>query len=120
MMFRKILCLLCIVSFQLVSSGMVAAGSLSKAQWVEISDDKNQFDKNCDYKVWVIEDKKWRETWYLEGFDSENAFYTINRQSSLWTDKAAYYALNHKDKRKFLIGDNFIDVVTFALCLPIK
>jgi len=99
---------------------MVMADVQSQAQWVDISDDKKVFDKNCDYKVWIIEDKKWRETWYLEGFDSENAFYTINRQSSLWINKDAFYALNHKDKRKFLIGENFIDVVTFALCLPAK
>ena len=119
-MFRKLLCSLCIVLIQLVSSGLVMAGGHSSAQWIDISDDKSMFDKNCDYKVWVIEDKKWRETWYLEGFDAENAFYTINRQSSVWSDKDAFYALNHKEKRKFLIGENFIDVVTFALCLPAK
>ena len=116
----KLLCAFCIVLFQFVSTGSVMAEGHSRTHWVDISDDKNKFDKNCDYKVWIIEDKKWRETWYLEGFDDENAFYTINRQSSLWSDKDAFYALNHKEKRKFLIGENFIDVVTFALCLPDK
>jgi len=119
-MFRKVLCSLGFVLFQTVSSGLAIAGDHSRAQWVDISDDKSMFDKNCDYKVWVIEDEKWRETWYLEGFDAENAFYTINRQSSVWRDKDAFYALNHKEKRKFLLGENFIDVVTFALCLPAK
>jgi len=119
-MYRKLLCLLCLMLFQILSTGSVIAGDHSTAQWVDISDDKSMFDKNCDYKVWIIEDKKWRETWYLEGFDAENAFYTINRQSSLWSDKDAFYALNYKEKRKFLIGDNFIDVVSFALCLPDK
>jgi len=119
-MYRKILCLLGCVLFQIASSGLAIAGDHSRAQWVDISDDKSMFDKNCDYKVWVIEDEKWRETWYLEGFDAENAFYTINRQSSVWRDKDAFYALNHKEKRKFLLGENFIDVVTFALCIPAK
>jgi len=96
------------------------AEGYSRAQWVDISNDKNLFDKKCDYKVWVLEEKEWRETWYLEAFDSENAFYTINRQSSAWSDTDYFYALNYKNKTKFLIGENFIDVVPFALCLTAK
>ena len=119
-MSQKLLYSLCLVFFLSASSSLVMAGGYSRAQWVDISNNKNLFDKNCDYKVWVLEEKKWRETWYLEAFDSENAFYTINRQSSLWSDRDDFYALNYKDKTKFLIGENFIDVVPFALCLTAK
>lgn len=116
-MFQKFLISFCLVSFVSIGSSQVLADEKTKSKWVDISKDTQHFDKKCDYKVWVIEDKKWRETWYLEAFDAENAFYTINRQSSAWNDRDDFYALNHKDKTKFLIGDNHIDVVTFALCL---
>jgi hypothetical protein len=106
--------------FLFASSNFVIAGEYSRAQWVDISNNKDVFDKNCDYKVWVLEEKEWRETWYLEAFDSENAFYTISRQSSTWSDKDYFYALNYKDKTKFLIGENSINVVPFALCLTAK
>ncbi|WP_231882858.1 hypothetical protein, partial [Oleiphilus sp. HI0132] len=106
--------LVCVLVF---GSGSVLADKHGRSQWVDISSDKKPFNKNCDYKVWVLEDKEWAETWYLEAFDSENAFYTINRQSSIWSDKDDFYALNYKDKTKFLTGENFIEVVPFALCL---
>lgn len=113
------LTLVSIVSFLFFSAGVLADGH-SRSSWVDISDDKKPFDKHCDYKVWVIEDGEWTETWYLEAFDSENAFYTINRNSTVWNDTDAFYALNFEDKRKFLIGEKHIDVKTFALCLPVK
>lgn len=116
-MLHKYLYSLCLVFLLSAGSGLVIAKEHSRAQWVDVSQDKKLFDKNCDYKVWVLEGKEWRETWYLEAFDGENAFYTINRQSSMWNDKDDFYALNYKDKTKFLIGENFINVVTFALCL---
>lgn len=119
-MFQKLLCSLCLVAFLSTGSSIVIAGEHSRTQWVDISTDKKPFDKNCDYKVWVLEEKQWRETWYLEAFDSENAFYTINRQSSVWSDRDDFYALNYKDKTKFLTGENFIDVTPFALCLMNK
>lgn len=100
-----------------ITSGLSYAGGHARSKWVDISDDKNFFDKNCDYKVWVLEDKEWNETWYLEAFDAENAFYTINRQSTSWSKEDAFYALNYTDKTKFLIGENFINVKTFSLCL---
>jgi hypothetical protein len=103
-----------------MTASLAMAGEYSRAQWVDISKDKGLFDKNCDYKVWVLEDKEWRETWYLEAFDSENAFYTINRQSSVWSDRDDFYALNYKNKTKFLTGENAIDVVPLALCLKAK
>jgi len=106
-----------LLSFLTASSGLVLAGEHARSKWVDISDDKNFFDKNCDYKVWVMQDGEWSETWYLEAFDAENAFYTISQQSSTWSDTDAFYALNYQDKSKFLIGENFIDVVTFSLCL---
>jgi len=108
------------VFFLSASSSFVIAKEYSRAQWLDISNDKNFYDKNCDYKVWVLEDKEWSETWYLEAFDRENAFYTINRQSSVWNDRDDFYALNYKDKTKFLVGENFIKVVPFALCLTAK
>jgi len=112
---------LCLVFFLSFTSSQVMAGvEHPHAKWVDISNDKNFFDKNCDYKVWTLEGKKWSETWYLEAFDSENAFYTINRQSSLFNDRNDFYALNYKDKTKFLIGETSINVVTFALCLNAK
>ena len=116
-MFQKLLFSLCIIAFLFANSSVVNAGGHSKNKWIDISKDKNHFNKNCDYKVWVLEDKEWRETWYLEAFDSENAFYTINRQSSVWSDRDDFYALNYKDKTKFLTGESFIDVIPFALCL---
>ncbi|MFT7186742.1 MAG: hypothetical protein ACI84K_002146 [Pseudohongiellaceae bacterium] len=119
-MSQKLLYSFCLMVFLSAGSNLVMAGEYSRAQWVDISNDKNLFDKKCDYKVWVLEENKWRETWYLEAFDSENAFYTINRQSSTWSDKDYFYALNYKDKTKFLIGENSIDVVPFALCLSVK
>lgn len=119
-MFQKFLYSLFLVSFLSANASLATAEGYKRAQWVDISQDKNVFDKNCDYKVWVLEDKEWRETWYLEAFDSNNAFYTINRQSSVWNDRDFFYALNHKDKTKFMIGDTFIDVVPFALCLAAK
>lgn len=102
-----------------LSSSIVSAGGQSRS-WTDITKDKNYFDKNCDYKVWVLEDNNWSETWYLEAFDAENAFYTINRQSTSWSKEDAFYALNYEDKSKFLIGDNFIEVMTFSLCLGTK
>ena len=115
---QKLLYSLCLITFLFANSNSVLADAHKKNKWLDISKDKNLFNKNCDYKVWVLEDKKWRETWYLEAFDSENAFYTINRQSSVWSDQDDFYALNYKDKTKFLTGDdNFIDVKAFALCL---
>jgi hypothetical protein len=108
------LCLLPVLSF---ASGASLAGEYSKSKWTDITSDTNPFDKNCDYKVWVLEDNEWNETWYLEAFDAENAFYTINRQSTSWSDNDAFYALNYKDKSKFMIGENFIKVQTFSLCL---
>jgi len=119
-MFQKFLSVFFLVSFLSASSSVVLAGGHSRAHWVDISNDKKLFDKNCDYKVWVLEEKKWRETWYLEAFDSENAFYTINRQSSIWSDRDDFYALNYKDKTKFMTGENFIEVVPFSLCLTAK
>ncbi|MFT5717374.1 MAG: hypothetical protein ACI9T7_001565 [Oleiphilaceae bacterium] len=119
-MFQKFLYSLCLVCFLSANSNVLMAGDHPKAKWIDISKDKNFFNKNCDYKVWVLEDKEWRETWYLEAFDSENAFYTINRQSSVWSEKDYFYALNYKDKTKFLIGENSIDVVPFSLCLNTK
>lgn len=118
-MIRKSL-VISLVTLLFLGSSLAFSGGHSKSQWKDISQDKNHFDKNCDYKVWVLEDNEWVETWYLEAFDSENAFYTINRQSSVWNDKDDFYALNYKDKTKFLIGDNFVKVVTFALCLNAK
>lgn len=118
-MFKKFLYSVFLSTFLFGSATTLADGH-TRSKWVDISNDKNLFDKNCDYKVWVLEDKEWRETWYLEAFDAENAFYTISRQSTSWSDADAFYALNHKDKTKFLIGENAIDVVTFALCLPTK
>lgn len=116
-MFQKALVSCCVALCMSVSSGMVMAGGHSKSQWVDVSKDTKPFDKNCDYKVWVLEEGEWSETWYLEAFDAQNAFYTISRQSSTWSETDAFYALNHKDKSKFLIQDNFIDAKTFALCL---
>jgi hypothetical protein len=116
-MLQKTLASLCFILCFSLSSGVAVADGHSKSKWVDISKDTKPFDKNCDYKVWVLENGEWAETWYLEAFDAENAFYTINRLSSGWTDKDAFYALNHKDKSKFLIDDNFIDVKTFSLCL---
>ena len=117
-MIQKLIYSLCLVSFLIANSVNVMADGHKKNKWIDISHDKNHFDKHCDYKVWVLEEKEWRETWYLEAFDSENAFYTINRQSSVWSDKDDFYALNYKDKTKFLTGeDNYIDVIPFALCL---
>jgi len=104
----------------ILASASTLAGGHAPSKWIDISDDTAPFDKHCDYKVWVMEEGKWAETWYLEAFDAENAFYTINRQSSVWKDSDSFYALNHKDKRKFLIDENHIDVKTFALCLNSK
>jgi hypothetical protein len=117
-MFQKLVYSLCLAS--LFSASAAMADGHAKSKWVDISNDKQPFNKHCDYKVWVLEDKEWRETWYLEAFDSENAFYTINRQSSVWSDRDDFYALNYKDKTKFLTGENFINVVPFALCLMKK
>lgn len=119
-MLQKFILPFCLASSLSIVPGMVSADTPSSNKWVDISQDKNLFDKNCDYKVWVLEDKKWSETWYLEAFDAENAFYTINRQSSVWNDRDDFYALNYNDKTKFLIGENFVEVVPFALCLPTK
>lgn len=117
-MLQKLLYSLCLACFLAVSAGSAMADEHKRNMWVDISNDKKPFDKNCDYKVWVLEGKEWRETWYLEAFDSENAFYTINRQSSTWSDQDDFYALNYKNKTKFLTGENnFIDVIPFALCL---
>ena len=46
--FASILCL------SLFSSFATASGQ-SRA-WTDITKDKNHFDKNCDYKVWVLEE----------------------------------------------------------------
>ena len=120
-MFQKRLCAVLLSTLVSVGASTSFAGDHARAnKWVDISDDKNLFDKNCDYKVWLLEEKEWRETWYLEAFDAQNAFYTINRQSSTWNDKDDFYALNYKDKTKFLIGDNFIEVIPFELCLNRK
>lgn len=116
-MSRKLVFSFVLLSFLSAASGTLMADGHAKRQWVDISDDKNMFDKNCDYKVWVLEDNKWNETWYLEAFDAENAFYTISRQSTVWHDEDAFYALNYKDKSKFLIGEKHVDVRTFSLCL---
>jgi len=117
-MLHKVLYSLSLITFLFASSSSVMADGHKKNRWVDISKDKKLFNKNCDYKVWVLEGKEWRETWYLEAFDSENAFYTINRQSSIWSNQDDFYALNYKDKTKFLTGDdNFIDVIPLALCL---
>ncbi len=116
-MFQKLLYSFFLVSLLSAYSSTTLSQEYSRAQWVDISKDKKHFDKNCDYKVWVLEEKEWQETWYLEAFDSENAFYTINRQSSVWSDRDDFYALNYKDKTKFLTGENFIEVVPFSLCL---
>lgn len=113
---KHLVSLLLILLTTLCSSYAIA-GDHARAKWIDISGDKELFDKNCDYKVWLLEEKEWRETWYLEAFDAQNAFYTINRQSSTWNDKDDFYALNYKDKTKFLIGDNYIEVTPFALCL---
>lgn len=117
-MLQKLFYSLCLITFLFANATNVAADGHKKNKWIDISKDKGNFNKNCDYKVWVLEDKEWRETWYLEAFDSENAFYTINRQSSTWSDQDDFYALNYKDKTKFLTGENnFIEVTPFALCL---
>lgn len=119
-MFKKRFCSILLSTLVSLSASYSMADDHSRAKWLDISGDKELFDKNCDYKVWLLEDKVWRETWYLEAFDAENAFYTINRQSSSWNPKDDFYALNYKDKTKFLIGENFIEVVPFALCLNTK
>lgn len=119
-MFKKPFYSILLIILVTVSSSYSMAKDHSRAKWIDISDDKELFNKNCDYKVWLLEEKEWRETWYLEAFDAQNAFYTINRQSSTWNDRDDFYALNYKDKTKFLIGDNFIDVIPFALCLNTK
>ncbi|MDX1453698.1 MAG: hypothetical protein R3183_14190 [Oleiphilaceae bacterium] len=111
--------LVALTLFSTLSAGVLADGH-KRSKWVDITNDKNHFDKNCDYKVWVLEDKEWNETWYLEAFDAENAFYTINRHSTSWNDKDAFYALNYQDKSKFLIGEKHVDVRTFSLCLNAK
>ncbi len=116
-MLKKVLVSLLTMSCLSAASGLVLADGHTRSKWTDISNDKNYFDKNCDYKVWVMQDGEWSETWYLEAFDAENAFYTISRQSTTWSDTDAFYALNYQDKSKFLIGENFIDVVTFSLCL---
>ena len=117
-MVLKRFCSLMLVTLVFIGSNYSMADNHARAKWVDISSDKNLFDKNCDYKVWLIEEGEWRETWYLEAFDAQNAFYTINRQSSTWFDRDDFYALNYKDKTKFLVGDNnSIEVVPFALCL---
>ena len=121
-MFQKTLASFCLLSMLSVTPALAMADGHghTRSKWIDISDDKNLFDKNCDYKVWLLEKKEWTETWYLEAFDAQNAFYTINRQSSSWSETDAFYALNYKDKTKFLIGENYIDVVTFSLCLKHK
>lgn len=116
-MFKKRVCSVLLTTLVSIGSGLALADDHARAKWVDISNDKNFFDKNCDYKVWLIEEGAWRETWYLEAFDAENAFYTINRQSSTWFDRDDFYALNYKDKTRFLVGDNYIQVIPFALCL---
>lgn len=116
-MFKKRICSILLGALVSISASYSIADDHSRSKWIDISNDKELFNKNCDYKVWLLEDKVWRETWYLEAFDAQNAFYTINRQSSTWNDKDDFYALNYKDKTKFLIGKNFIEVVPFALCL---
>lgn len=116
-MIQKALFSCCLALILSLSSGVALAGGHSKSKWVDITKDTENFSKSCDYKVWVLEDGNWSETWYLEAFDAENAFYTISRQSSTWSEIDAFYALNYKDKSKFLIQENFIDVRTFALCL---
>ncbi len=116
-MLKKVLCAVSVAGLLLGSFNQAVADDHKKSRWVNISKDTNHFNKNCDYKVWVLEDKKWRETWYLEAFDAENAFYTINRQSSIWHDRDDFYALNYKDKTKFLIGEHHVDVIPFSLCL---
>jgi hypothetical protein len=113
----KGLCSSCLVVLISLWSAFAVAGGHGKSKWIDISEDANYFDKNCDYKVWVLQDNEWTETWYLEAFDAENAFYTINNQSSSWSETDAFYALNYKDKSKFLIGEKYIDVRTFSLCL---
>ena len=112
-LFRKV----CLLPILCGLSQVSLAAEYQRSQWTDISQDTKFFDKNCDYKVWVLEKGEWNETWYLEAFDKENAFYTINRDSSSWTKEDAFYALNYRDKTKFLIGDNYIDVNTFSLCL---
>lgn len=119
-MLQKTFVSTCLLVCLSLGSSLVVADEHSKSKWVDISQDKNQFDKNCDYKVWVLENGEWAETWYLEAFDAENAFYTINRLSSGWTNEDSFYALSYKDKSKFFIEDNFIDVKTFSLCLKHK
>jgi len=119
-MFQKRVCSLFFIILLALGSNYVIATDHPRAKWVDISGDKRFFDKNCDYKVWLIEDGEWRETWYLEAFDAQNAFYTINRQSSTWSDRDDFYALNYKDKTRFLVGDSHINVVPFALCLNTK
>ncbi len=119
-MSRTLINLLCLTTLFLFGSGTALADKHEKRSWTDISDDKEPFDKNCDYKVWLTEDGEWRETWYLEAFDAENAFYTISRQSSSWSNEDDFYALNYKDKTKFLTRENSIDVVPFKLCIHPK
>lgn len=109
-----------LTSFCLLGAALAQADDHKKRGWIDISNDTELFDKNCDYKVWLTEEGVWRETWYLEAFDAENAFYTINRESSSWSNEDDFYALNYKDKTKFLTRENSIDVVPFKLCIHDK
>lgn len=119
-MSRVLLSAVCAASLLALNASPVVADEHKKRGWIDISNDQELFDKNCDYKVWLTEEGEWRETWYLEAFDAENAFYTINRESSTWSNEDDFYALNYKDKTKFLTGDNSIDVVPFKLCIHLK
>ena len=108
---------ICATSLLAFSATITFADEHKNTGWIDISDDKEMFDKHCDYKVWLTEDGEWRETWYLEAFDAENAFYTITRESSIWSNEDDFYALSYKDKTKFVTGENSIDVVPFKLCI---